>query len=120
VEAPIRYKRYQIEARATSGRYGQKLGSHSKGRAFIRQKEDYMLKIALEPGPSAFLAGSDGMVDLQKDRYVLQCDACDELFEGAEEYTDVWNRAKAEGWEARQVSGRSVLVCPYCASPGND
>jgi hypothetical protein len=55
-----------------------------------------MLKIALEPGPSAFLV------------------------EGAEEYTDVWSCAKAEDWEARQVSGRSVLVCPDCAIPGND
>jgi hypothetical protein len=81
-----------------------------------------MLKIALEPGPSAFLTGSDAMVDLQKGRSVLQCDACDELFEGdlSEEYTDVWHCAKAEGWEARQVSGRWVHVCPYCASPGND
>jgi uncharacterized C2H2 Zn-finger protein len=79
-----------------------------------------MLKIALEPGPSAFLTGSDAMVNLQKGRYVLQCEACDELFEGAEEYTDVRDWAKAEGWEARQVSGRWVVVCPYCASPGND
>jgi len=73
------------------------------------KEEDYKLNIAFEPEPSAFLTGSDAMVDLQKGRYVLQCDACDELFE-----------AKAEGWQARQVSGRSVLVCPYCASPGND
>jgi hypothetical protein len=35
----------------------------------------------------AFLTGSDAMVDLQKGRYVLQCDACDELFEGPKEYT---------------------------------
>jgi hypothetical protein len=83
-------------------------------------KGGYVLKIALEPGPSALLTGSGAMVDLQKSRYVLQCDTCDELFEGAEEYTDVWSWAKAEGWEARQVSGRLVLVCPYCASPGND
>jgi hypothetical protein len=79
-----------------------------------------MLNLAPEPGPSAFLTGSDAVVDLQKGRYVLQCEACDELFKGTEECTDVWNWAKAEGWEVRQVSGRSVLVCPYCASPGND
>jgi hypothetical protein len=51
---------------------------------------------------------------------VLQCDGCDKPVEGdlSEEY--VWNRAKAESWETRQVSGRWVHLCPYCASPGND
>jgi uncharacterized C2H2 Zn-finger protein len=62
------------------------------------------------------------MVDRQNGRYVLKCDACDKLFEGnlSEEYADIWNRAKVEGWQFRQVSGRWVHLCPYCASPGND
>jgi hypothetical protein len=61
--------------------------------------------------------------DRKNRRYVLQCDACDKLFEDdlSEEYSDVWNRAKAESWETRRVSGAGwVHLCLYCASPGND
>jgi hypothetical protein len=62
------------------------------------------------------------MIHRQKGRYVLECDTCEKLFEGnlSEEYTDFWNRAEAEGWEARQVSGQWVHVCPWCGSPGSD
>jgi hypothetical protein len=54
--------------------------------------------------------------------HALKCEACDQRFEGrfSDQHADAWTRARAGGWEIRQVSGQWVHLCPWCASPGND
>ena len=43
------------------------------------------------------------MIDRQHDRIVIECDSCEEVFEGeaGEEFGIVWNAAKRDGWSTR-------------------
>jgi hypothetical protein len=44
------------------------------------------------------------MIDRQKGRIILQCDSCDDTFEGqrGDEWNDVWAAAKAESWTVKK------------------
>ena len=60
------------------------------------------------------------MIDTQFDRIVIECDACDSVFDsGAEdcgslEWAVVWPVAKREGWKARRIAEEWMQFCPRC------
>lgn len=57
------------------------------------------------------------MIDRQGGRLVIECDSCDETFEGERgaEFEVVWPAAKSDGWIARQIGHDWVHACPRCA-----
>lgn len=59
------------------------------------------------------------MIDRQGNRIVIQCDSCDETFDGEEdnEFTDTWSAAKREGWTTRKIAGEWLHGCPACGVP---
>jgi len=59
------------------------------------------------------------MIDRQHGRVLIECDSCDEVFEGerGEEFKDVWNSAKRDGWTTRQIAGEWLHGCPKCGVP---
>lgn len=56
------------------------------------------------------------MIDRQGRRILIECDSCDEVFQGeeGEEFADVWAGAKSEGWRTRKVADEWVHGCPKC------
>lgn len=57
------------------------------------------------------------MIDRHHGRLVLTCDSCDEEFDGdwdADEFSEMWAAAKAEGWKAKKIGGDLVHGCPVC------
>lgn len=55
------------------------------------------------------------MIDRQYGKIVIECDACDNTYEGAsDEWKPVWAAAKAEGWKTRQIGSEWVHTCPKC------
>lgn len=52
--------------------------------------------------------------DRQGGRIVIECDSCDETFEGerGEEWETLWPRAKREGWKSAKVAGEWMHGCP--------
>ena len=60
------------------------------------------------------------MIDRQHDQIVIECDACDSVFDsgvegcGSLEWEVVWPAAKREGWKARRIGGEWLQFCPSC------
>ena len=56
------------------------------------------------------------MIDYQKNRIFIECDLCDEIFEGEEneELNKVWSLAKRDGWKSRKIGNDYVHGCPTC------
>lgn len=56
------------------------------------------------------------MIDRQGNRILIECDSCDEVFDGAEgaEFTAVWPEAKRDGWRSRKIDDQWVHGCPKC------
>jgi hypothetical protein len=56
------------------------------------------------------------MIDRQGNRIVLECDSCEETFEGDEdaEWADVWAEAKREGWRSKKIGNEWVHGCGKC------
>lgn len=60
------------------------------------------------------------MIDRQHGRIVIECDACDETFEGdSDNWQEVWPAAKRDGWKSRQFGGEWLHMCPKprCQKP---
>lgn len=59
------------------------------------------------------------MIDRQGGKVLIECDSCDEVFSGepGDEFKDVWNSAKREGWRTRQIAGEWLHGCPKCGVP---
>lgn len=59
------------------------------------------------------------MIDRQGGKVLIECDSCDEVFEGEdrEEFTAVWARAKREGWRTRKIAEEWLHGCPECGAP---
>ena len=59
------------------------------------------------------------MIDRQHNKIVIECDSCNEVFEGEEheEFTDVWARAKRDGWRTRKIAGEWLHGCQRCGMP---
>jgi hypothetical protein len=56
------------------------------------------------------------VIDRQGGRIVLECDSCDEVFEGEEdaEWAEVWSEAKRQGWRSKKIADEWVHGCPRC------
>lgn len=54
------------------------------------------------------------MILWRKGRRVIECDVCDDEFEGepGEEFEDFVARARRGGWKARKIGGEWVNGCP--------
>lgn len=56
------------------------------------------------------------MIDRQRGCIIIECDACDETFEGdkGDDFDAVWPVARDAGWKARQIGSEWVHTCPDC------
>lgn len=55
------------------------------------------------------------MIDRQHGKIVIECDSCDEVFEGkSAEWNEVWPEAKREGWKSKKIGSEWVHGCPKC------
>lgn len=59
------------------------------------------------------------MIDRNGNRLSIECDSCEEIFDGAEgeEFKTVWNLAKADGWRTRKIADEWLHGCPKCGVP---
>lgn len=56
------------------------------------------------------------MIDRQGNKILIECDTCDEVFEGEEreDFGPTWALAKADGWRTRKIGLDWVHGCPKC------
>ena len=59
------------------------------------------------------------MIDRQHGKIMIECDSCEEVFEGQphEEFDDVWKSAKREGWSSRKIANEWLHGCGKCGAP---
>lgn len=59
------------------------------------------------------------MIDRQFGCVIIECDSCDEKFEGekGEEFEVVWAAAKRDGWHARKIANEWLHGCQTCGMP---
>ena len=59
------------------------------------------------------------MIDRQGGKILIECDSCDEVFEGDEgaEFADVWAAAKREGFSTTKIAGEWLHGCAKCGKP---
>jgi uncharacterized C2H2 Zn-finger protein len=59
------------------------------------------------------------MIDRQHGAVLIECDSCDQVFEGekGESFAEVWARAKEEGWRTRNIAETWLHGCPKCGVP---
>lgn len=59
------------------------------------------------------------MIDRQHNKILIECDSCNEVFEGHEhaDWNDVWNGAKRDGWTSRKIASEWLHGCPKCGAP---
>jgi uncharacterized C2H2 Zn-finger protein len=59
------------------------------------------------------------MIDRQSGKILIECDSCNEVFEGEpdEEFAAVWNTAKRYGWRTRKIADEWLHGCPKCGVP---
>jgi hypothetical protein len=57
------------------------------------------------------------MIDRQGAKILIECDSCDEIFEGDEraEFAAVWTGAKRDGWRSRKIGEDWIHKCPKCS-----
>lgn len=62
------------------------------------------------------LISGANMIDRQGLKVLIECDSCEEVFEGEdrEEFTDVWANAKRDGWRTKKIADEWVHSCPRC------
>lgn len=56
------------------------------------------------------------MIDRQGGKILIECDSCDQVFEGerGDEFPVVWTCAKAAGWKSRKIRDEWLHGCPKC------
>lgn len=54
------------------------------------------------------------MIDRQGNRILIECDCCDEVFQGDEDaaFAETWGRAKRDGWRTRKIDRDWLHFCP--------
>lgn len=59
------------------------------------------------------------MIDRQHGHIVIECDSCNETFEGDqdEEFDVVWMSVKRAGWRTRKIADEWLHGCPKCGVP---
>ena len=56
------------------------------------------------------------MIDRQGGKVLIECDSCDEVFEGepGDEFSVVWKAAKDDGWRTKKIGDEWVHGCERC------
>ena len=55
------------------------------------------------------------MIDRQGGKVLIECDTCDEVFDGdSGDFSEVVAAAKREGWRFKKIGGEWVHGCPRC------
>ena len=55
------------------------------------------------------------MIDRQSSKVLIECDTCDEVFDGESgDFAEVWTAAKREGWRTKKIGSEWVHGCPKC------
>lgn len=58
------------------------------------------------------------MIDRQHGKIQIECDSCDEVFQGAsDDWQEVWPAAKGDGWTTRKIADEWLHGCPKCGKP---
>ena len=59
------------------------------------------------------------MIDKQHGKILIECDSCNETFEGgsSEEFAVVWAAAKRDGWRTRKIADEWLHGCGKCGVP---
>lgn len=59
------------------------------------------------------------MIDRQGRKVLIECDSCDQVFEGddGQEFAEVWADAKRDGWSTRKIANEWLHGCPKCGKP---
>lgn len=59
------------------------------------------------------------MIDRQGGKVLIECDSCNEVFDGNdhESFVEVWARAKRDGWRTRNIAETWLHGCPRCGVP---
>lgn len=58
------------------------------------------------------------MIDRQHGRILIECDSCEEVFEGAsDDWQEVWPAARREGWKTNLLAKEWLHGCPKCGAP---
>ena len=58
------------------------------------------------------------MIDHQYNKIVIECDSCNETFDGdSDEFKEVWEAAKRHGWRTRKIANQWLHGCPKCGVP---
>jgi len=54
------------------------------------------------------------MIDRQHGKIIIECDSCEDVFEGAvgDEWSVVWPAAQRDGWRSRKIGNEWVHGCP--------
>jgi uncharacterized C2H2 Zn-finger protein len=57
----------------------------------------------------------------EPNRIMIECDSCDEIFNGSsDDFAEVWDEAKADGWKAAKIVGEWMHGCARCGSPARE
>lgn len=56
------------------------------------------------------------MIDRQGNKIIIECDCCEETFDGEEhaEWAEVWANARREGWKSKKIGQDWVHGCSKC------
>lgn len=55
------------------------------------------------------------MIDRQHGKIVIECDSCDDVFEGdSDDWQTVWAAAKQDGWRSKKIGSEWVHGCKKC------
>jgi hypothetical protein len=59
------------------------------------------------------------MIRRQGNRILIECDSCEEVFEGEEDvgFGESFAEAKREGWRTRRIDDIWLHGCPSCGTP---
>jgi len=59
------------------------------------------------------------MIDRQGGKVLIECDSCDQVFEGGDghDFPEVWADAKRHEWRTRKIAGEWLHGCPKCGAP---
>ena len=55
------------------------------------------------------------MIDRQHGKVLIECDSCDEVFDGdTDDFKVAWDAAKRDGWRTKKIGTEWVHGCPKC------
>jgi len=59
------------------------------------------------------------MIDRQHSKILIECDSCDQVFEGetGAEFSAVWASARREGWRTAKIADEWLHGCPKHGIP---